>query len=159
MTASDLFRPRLDSMIDLRHPLAILANQMPWNQIETGQIGRFRKAIGIELKQTFAKEVKELRRKAGGDAHAKQLRRLSRTTKRQRTIVSKLIREIEPKLCQVEQATPQALHGLRTLLARAAQIKDQHRKDKNKLYALHAPEVECKGKARQPYEFGVKRLP
>ncbi|WP_425526857.1 transposase, partial [Xanthomonas oryzae] len=27
-----------------------------------------------------------------------------------------------------------------------------------KLYALHAPEVECmsKGKARQPYEFGVK---
>jgi IS5 family transposase len=32
------------------------------------------------------------------------------------------------------------------------------RKDKNKLYALHAPEVECiaKGKARTPYEFGVK---
>lgn len=32
-------------------------------------------------------------------------------------------------------------------------------KDKNKLYALHdAPEVECigKGKARKPYEFGVK---
>ncbi|MCY7288882.1 MAG: hypothetical protein LH624_11695, partial [Cryobacterium sp.] len=28
----------------------------------------------------------------------------------------------------------------------------------NKLYALHAPEVECisKGKARNPYEFGVK---
>ncbi|OLH37687.1 transposase, partial [Xanthomonas oryzae pv. oryzae] len=27
-----------------------------------------------------------------------------------------------------------------------------------KLYALHAPEVECmsRGKARQPYEFGVK---
>jgi IS5 family transposase len=30
--------------------------------------------------------------------------------------------------------------------------------DKNKLYSLHAPEVECiaKGKVRQPYEFGVK---
>jgi len=30
--------------------------------------------------------------------------------------------------------------------------------DKHKLYALHAPEVECiaKGKARNPYEFGVK---
>jgi IS5 family transposase len=28
----------------------------------------------------------------------------------------------------------------------------------HKLYALHAPEVEClaKGKARKPYEFGVK---
>lgn len=35
----------------------------------------------------------------------------------------------------------------------------QRPKDKDKLYALHAPEVdECigKGKARQPYEFGVK---
>jgi IS5 family transposase len=33
-----------------------------------------------------------------------------------------------------------------------------HGHDKNKLYALHAPEVEClaKGKARKPYEFGVK---
>jgi hypothetical protein len=30
--------------------------------------------------------------------------------------------------------------------------------DRNKLYALYAPEVEClaKGKARTPYEFGVK---
>jgi IS5 family transposase len=34
----------------------------------------------------------------------------------------------------------------------------QKRDDKNKLYALHAPEVECiaKGKARTRYEFGVK---
>jgi IS5 family transposase len=34
----------------------------------------------------------------------------------------------------------------------------QQPKDKNKLYALHAPEAECigKGKARKPYEFGVK---
>ena len=37
-------------------------------------------------------------------------------------------------------------------------ILTQQKKDKNKLYALHAPEVECigKGKARKPYEFGVK---
>lgn len=37
-------------------------------------------------------------------------------------------------------------------------ILTQRTKDKNKLYALHAPEVECisKGKARTPYEFGVK---
>jgi transposase, IS5 family len=37
-------------------------------------------------------------------------------------------------------------------------VHTQQRQDKNKLYALHAPEVECigKGKARKPYEFGVK---
>ncbi len=37
-------------------------------------------------------------------------------------------------------------------------IHTQRPKDKHKLYALHAPEVECigKGKAHQAYEFGVK---
>ncbi|WP_344868360.1 transposase, partial [Comamonas faecalis] len=44
------------------------------------------------------------------------------------------------------------------LLQRTGRILTQRTKDKNKLYALHAPEVECisKGKARTPYEFGVK---
>lgn len=44
------------------------------------------------------------------------------------------------------------------LLSRTGRIVTQQRKDENKLYALHAPEVECiaKGKARTPYEFGVK---
>jgi hypothetical protein len=43
-------------------------------------------------------------------------------------------------------------------LERAERIRTQQRHDKNKVYALHAPEVECigKGKARKPYEFGVK---
>lgn len=30
----DFFRNRLDQMIDLRHPLAVLANRMPWQEIE-----------------------------------------------------------------------------------------------------------------------------
>lgn len=39
-----------------------------------------------------------------------------------------------------------------------AVIRSRQPKDKNKPYALHAPEVECigKGKARKPYEFGAK---
>jgi len=37
-------------------------------------------------------------------------------------------------------------------------LPEQKKNDRNKLYSLHAPEVECisKGKARQRYEFGVK---
>ena len=40
----------------------------------------------------------------------------------------------------------------------AEKLLTQQREDKNKLYSLRAPEVECigKGKARQKYEFGVK---
>lgn len=43
-------------------------------------------------------------------------------------------------------------------IERATRIQTQQRTDKNKLYALLAPEVECIGKckARKPYEFGVK---
>lgn len=118
------------------------------------------KRAGIALKQTFAKEGKQLRRKAGGYAHAKQFRRLKRTVKRQRTILGILMREVRRKLGSPEFAATnaKALSDLRMWLERAERIRTQRTHDKNKLYALHAPEVECisKGKARKPYEFGVK---
>ncbi|AJQ85881.1 transposase [Xanthomonas oryzae pv. oryzicola] len=43
-------------------------------------------------------------------------------------------------------------------MERAQRLLTQRPKDKQKLYALHAPEVDCmsKGKARSPYECGVK---
>ena len=34
MATDDYFRARLDQMIDLRHPLVVLAGRMPWSQIE-----------------------------------------------------------------------------------------------------------------------------
>lgn len=34
MATDDFFRARLDTMIDMRHPLAVLATRMPWAQIE-----------------------------------------------------------------------------------------------------------------------------
>ena len=116
------------------------------------------KRAGIQLKQTFAKEGKELRRKAGGYAHAKQLRRLRRVLKRQRTILGIVIREVQRKLPKSSTDNVLALTSLNTWLERAERVRTQQRSDKNKLYALHAPEVECigKGKARKPYEFGVK---
>ncbi|AKO06228.1 transposase [Xanthomonas oryzae pv. oryzicola] len=43
-------------------------------------------------------------------------------------------------------------------MERAQRLLAQRPKDKQKLYALHAPEVDCmsKGKASSPYECGVK---
>ena len=119
------------------------------------------KRCGISLRQSFAKEGKTLKRKAGGYAHAKQFKRLHRTVKRQRTIVGKLIREVRSRLSTGAfnvAAAPTTLVALSILLERAERIRTQQPKDKNKLYALHAPEVECisKGKARNRYEFGVK---
>jgi transposase, IS5 family len=121
------------------------------------------KRSGISLKQTFAAEGKTLRRKAGGYAHAKQFKRLKKAVKRQRTILGVVMREVQRKLkamvpFEATSPTASGLNSLATLLQRAERIRTQKRTDKNKLYALHAPEVECisKGKARKPYEFGVK---
>jgi IS5 family transposase len=53
----------------------------------------------------------------------------------------------------------QALEGkFARLLGLVERLMSQRPKDKDKLYALHAPEVVCiaKGKARTPYEFGAK---
>jgi transposase, IS5 family len=127
-------------------------------EIARAKIVQAAKLTGIVLKQTFVKEGKELRRKAGGYAHAKQFRRLRRTVKRQRTILGIVLREIQRKLPTATSESPTTLTRLKTLMERAERIRTQQPKDKNKLYALHAPEVECigKGKARKPYEFGVK---
>jgi IS5 family transposase len=117
------------------------------------------KAAGIELKQTFAKEGKQLTRKAGGYAHARQFRRMRKPINRQRTIVGRLAREIERHMATLAASLQDML---RESLAKARQIMMQtkHRKTKGtpKLYSWHAPETEviAKGKARTPYEFGVK---
>jgi transposase, IS5 family len=108
---------------------------------------------GIMLKQTYAKEGKVLRRKAGGYAHAKQVRRLKRIVKRQRTILGVVMREAQRKLDaqakavagsghpERESSGPTALSDLHLWLERAERIRTQRRHDKNKLYALHAPEA------------------
>ena len=72
-----------------------------------------------------------------------------------RTRAGRVQREIERQFAGLPES---ARSGARDLLERTARILTQRKKDKNKLYALHAPEVECiaKGKARAPYEFGVK---
>lgn len=124
-------------------------------EVARAKIALLARRLGLELKQTYAKEGKALRRRAGGYAHAKQFRRLRRVLKRQRTILGRLMRDVRRKL---EGLPAEAQSSLSLWMERADRIRTQRPKDKNKLYALHAPEVECigKGKARQPYEFGVK---
>ena len=121
------------------------------------------KEAGIPLKQTYAKEGKALSRKAGRYAHARQFRRMRRTLKRQRTVVGRLLRDIERKFAGLSGVAAAVKDSLQTTLTRAAQIVMQSASKKAKdgapkLYSFHAPEVSCinKGKSKQPYEFGVK---
>jgi IS5 family transposase len=117
------------------------------------------KSAGIALKQTFVKEGKQLTRMAGRYAHAKQFRRMKKPISRQRTIVEKLIRQIQCRMSAAAQ-------GLKSVISQAlekaqrivAQSQSQKSNGTPKIYSWHAPEAEviAKGKARTPYEFGVK---
>ena len=110
---------------------------------------------GIQLRQTYEREAPGLARKAGRHAHARQFKRMRRVLRRQRTLLGRVIRDIGRQLDTIGAGAREQLQGW---LERAERIRSQRPKDTNKLYALHAPEVECigKGKARKPYEFGVK---
>ena len=41
MSTPDFFRSRLDAMIDLQHPLAVLAQRLPWDRIEQALAPKF----------------------------------------------------------------------------------------------------------------------
>ena len=110
---------------------------------------------GIELRQNYNREGPRLAVQIGRYAHAKQYKRMKKALKKLKTRVGRVHREVSRKLDQL----PEAIQAkAQDLLQGVKRILTQQTKDKNKLYALHAPEVECisKGKAKVPYEFGVK---
>ena len=72
-----------------------------------------------------------------------------------RTRLGRIIRDIRRKI-DGDEALQEAFA---VPLGRASQIRGQKQRQRGwKLYSWHAPETECigKGKARAPYEFGVK---
>ena len=72
-----------------------------------------------------------------------------------RTQLGRVIRDIARKI-EGDEALKAAFA---TQLSLARRVRDQRRGQRGqKVYSLHAPEVECigKGKAHKPYEFGVK---
>jgi transposase, IS5 family len=106
---------------------------------------------GITLRQSYARVGKAAEHQAGRYAHARQYQRMRREIRKLRTWLGRVIRDGLRKGGELTGA-------LKTKIEIAQRLYEQRRDSKNKLYALHAPEVECiaKGKARTPYEFGVK---
>lgn len=116
---------------------------------------RLAQSQGIALRQNYNREAPRLAAQIGRYAHARQFKRMRKALKALASRVGRVYREVARQLDQLPQ---QAQSQARELLQRAGRILTQKTKDRNKLYALHAPEVECiaKGKTRIPYEFGVK---
>ena len=80
---------------------------------------------------------------------------MHRTTTKLKTVLGRVIRDLECTLVDQPEAVQAAFAEE---LALARRLLAQQHQDKNKLYALQAPEVEyiAKGKVPKRYEFGVK---
>jgi IS5 family transposase len=112
---------------------------------------RASEARGIGLRQNYRRVAKKTLAKQGRYAHARQMRRAGKMTKRLKTMLGCVYRDIKRKADDVDEE-------LGRLLMLADRLLKQEKKSKNKLYSVHAPEVECisKGKAHKRYEFGNK---
>ena len=119
---------------------------------------RLAKRQRIELRQSYERIGKAAFVRSQRYAHARQINRAAAQTRKLRTYLGRIIRDIERKM-HTDESTPSRMTRL---LQVASRIHTQPRKrsegDPPKLYSVHAPEVECiaKGKAHKQYEFGVK---
>jgi transposase, IS5 family len=109
---------------------------------------------GVNLRQSYLRLATRARREVGRLFHGGGHKQAMRYLRKMRTWTGRLVRDIERKI----DGRPDLEHACAPQLDRVKQFLAQKPDDKNKIYALHAPEVECiaKGKARTRYEFGVK---
>jgi len=82
------------------------------------------------------------------------MKRAKKEQKKLKTYLGRVTRDIERKISGNESLVSVFSDSLQ----KAKKLLEQTRTSKNKLYSIHAPEVECiaKGKAHKRYEFGCK---
>ena len=115
---------------------------------------RLARKHGINLRQSYARLGPRALRKASSYAHARQFKRAKKEIRTLKTYLGRVYRDILRKILH----DPDLHAEFHEELELTERMLDQQRQDKNKLYSMHAPEVECiaKGKIHKKYEFGVK---
>lgn len=110
------------------------------------------KREGIDLRRTYTREMKALKLKVRFMNHPTRMKEGRKSVKRMRTIARAMVNDMARKMdaFQLRQYGKDIELYLRVI--------NQERSDKNKVYSLHEPEVECisKGKEHKKYEFGNK---
>jgi IS5 family transposase len=107
----------------------------------------------ISLRQSYIRTAPDLLRQASNRKSPRQKKKAVKATRRIRTIgramlLHDLLRKMNDKQLKPHVDT----------LLNATSILFQQKYDKDKIYSLHEPHVECiaKGKAHKRYEFGTK---
>lgn len=105
---------------------------------------------GLELRQAYTRTIKKLTLDQRFRNHPKTGSKARKADRKIKTIAGRLVREMERKL--------PACHPYITKLELFKRVLAQKRDDKQKIYSLHEPHVQCisKGKEHKKYEFGSK---
>jgi IS5 family transposase len=105
---------------------------------------------GITLGQTYTHTLKKLYVDVRFGTHPKNRKKARKASKKIKTIAGRLVRELKRKL-------PEG-HNYDSSLDLFTSVLNQKRSDRNKIYSLHEPNVQCisKGKEHKKYEFGNK---
>ena len=106
---------------------------------------------GVKLRQTYARMAKRAIFMQSRYAHTRKAKMAAGETRKLRTWLGRVVREIERKV-------PRPWTKLADLLSIARRIHEQGKGGKGRIYSVHEPHVECiaKGKAGKKWEFGCK---
>ena len=112
------------------------------------------KELGISLRQTYVRVGKRAYLMTSRYGHAGQYKRMKKEIRKLKCYLRRVVRDIQRKQFGANIDN----HHLNDLLSTSEKLLQQNKRSKNKIYSLHAPEVECiaKGKVHKKYEFGVK---
>lgn len=112
---------------------------------------RVAQSCNFKLRQSYVRLGKRALVNQGRYGAARQLKRARRETRKLRTYLGRVLRNVERGKLKLTEKQEQTVKITRRIFT-------QQRTDHGKVYSVHAPEVECiaKGKVAKHYEFGCK---
>lgn len=110
------------------------------------------KGEGLQLRQTYKKELKQLMIDQRFHSHPKRKKKAKAAARRIKVIAGKIYRDLYRNLNDNQKEYYSRLFKI------FDKILEQQKDDSDKIYSIHQPHVKCiaKGKEAKKYEFGNK---
>ncbi|NVK29352.1 MAG: IS5 family transposase, partial [Gammaproteobacteria bacterium] len=123
-----------------------------WEALRLKIVG-FMRGHRLSIRRSYNERGPRMAQQIARYAHARQFKRMRKLLKEQRTMIMRLVRELQR---QWHTLNPLAKTNGYCLIDQADRLRLPNRREK--LYSLHEPKVDCisKGKAHKRYEFGTK---
>lgn len=149
LTAPELKSVNVDTTVQEK-AIAFPTDARLYHKARQALVGLARRC-NCQLRQSYVRLGKRALVSQGRYSAARQLKRARRETRKLRTDLGRVLRNVERGGQALSEKQAAVVNLARRIFA-------QQRTDHQKVYSVHAPEVECiaKGKVQKHYEFGCK---